>query len=64
MLFVIFSIKLLDKYKAIINSFHIMILYTINKKIKILVDKEDSIKARTIIEGALTARNFQNCSRS
>ncbi len=63
-LFIIFSMKLLDKYKAIINSFRMTILYTINEKIKILSDKEDSIKARTIIDSALVARNFQNRSYS
>jgi len=52
-LFIIFSIKLLDKYKVIINRFRIIIVYNINKKIKILINKEDSLRAYTILESSL-----------
>jgi hypothetical protein len=61
-LFIIFSIKLPNKYKVIINGFRITVVYNINKKIKILVDKEDSLKARTILESALTTCNTHSYS--
>ncbi len=63
-LFAMFSMKLPDKYEAIIDGFRTTTLYTVDEKIKILADKEDSIKARTVMEGALAARNFRNRSRS
>jgi hypothetical protein len=57
MLFAIFSLKLPDKYEAIIDGFRTITSYTINEKIKILADKEDSLKARITLENALAARN-------
>jgi hypothetical protein len=48
-LFVIFNLKLLDKYKAIINRFYIIIIYNKDKKIKILINKKNSLKACIII---------------
>jgi gag-polypeptide of LTR copia-type len=61
-LFAMFSLKLPDRYEATIDGFRTTTAYDEDEKIKILADKEDSLKARTTVQSALAARSARSRS--